>query len=160
LFGEGGDDTLDGGAGADQLLGGDGDDVLIWDAADSFVAGGAGTDTLKIAGSGVALNLAGLAGGTIQDIEVIDLTGTGNNQLTIGLADVLALGGTLNALTGTVNTLVITGDGGDVVNGTFEMWTAAGTGMIAGLGEFNIYTKGPAAIWAHEDVDASSLTYM
>jgi glucose/arabinose dehydrogenase len=44
LYGGAGDDVLVGGSGADQLRGGLGNDTLAFDAADTVVDGGAGTD--------------------------------------------------------------------------------------------------------------------
>lgn len=71
---------LDGGPGADTLLGGAGNDVLVYDAADASVDGGADTDTLRTAGSGTTLDLTLIPDTRITNLEVIDITGTGNNS--------------------------------------------------------------------------------
>ena len=43
------------------MLGGAGDDVLVYDSLDPSVDGGVGTDTLRLDGSGVTLDLIGEA---------------------------------------------------------------------------------------------------
>ncbi|MBF0098960.1 MAG: FG-GAP repeat protein [Magnetococcales bacterium] len=104
-----GNDTMTGGGGADVFHGGAEDDtVIVSDLTFQMVDGGTGTDTLALSGSGMTLNLAA-AWGHIESIEVIDLTGTGHNTLTLTALDVLNL-------SESSNTLTITGNAGDVVN--------------------------------------------
>jgi hypothetical protein len=93
------------------MLGGLGDDVIeIGDAqmgylsrTGAFIDGGSGLDTLKFTGTGQVLDLAALTGvnskATLQSVEVIDITGTGNNTLKLSLNDVLHLG-SVNAFAG------------------------------------------------------------
>ena len=66
------------------------------------IDGGAGIDTLVLDGANIALNLTAIAnqgGGLgssssrIESIECIDLTGSGNNSLTLALKDVLDIAG-------------------------------------------------------------------
>jgi hypothetical protein len=45
------------------------------------VDGGGNTDTMKLAGSDLNLDLTQIDNGRIQDIEIIDLTGSGDNTL-------------------------------------------------------------------------------
>ena len=47
LFGEGGNDTLNGGAGNDILFGGDGNDILVGDPGDDILTGGPGSDIFQ-----------------------------------------------------------------------------------------------------------------
>lgn len=138
LDGNRGNDTLDGGAGNDTLIGGLGDDVLVWDAADGSVQGGAGTDTLRIEGGGVALDLTAIANTVITDIELIDLTGTGNNTLTLALADVLAISSTTDLLT-------VDGNAGDAVN-------LQGTWVNGGGAGYTSYTQGLATLLVDSDI--------
>jgi len=126
LFGMDGDDILDGGAGNDTLNGGEGNDILnggdgvdllygdagddqiIYDASDSIIDGGAGIDTLYIAGSGVTLDLTIIADTKIISIEKIDLSGSGDNTFILNYSDLLALSNDSGIL-------FITGDSGDMV---------------------------------------------
>jgi len=168
LVGGAGNDTLTGGGGADVLYGGAGDDRIVVNA-DNVVAlsanfglagntsrlaridGGTGLDTLSLHGEGISLNLSAITnqGGStpgsssrIESIERIDLTGSGDNTLTLGLKDVLDMAGmnlinsdTLGWSNGTYSfaanegrhQLIIDGDAGDIatVNGT--TWTNMGT---------------------------------
>jgi hypothetical protein len=73
------------------------------------VDGGGGTDTLKLEGAGLTLDLTKISDRHIQDIEVIDITGSGDNTLKLNLDDLL------DASTST-NILKVLGDSGDKVN--------------------------------------------
>ncbi|HJM49313.1 MAG TPA: FecR domain-containing protein, partial [Alphaproteobacteria bacterium] len=76
------DDLLDGGAGFDFMDGGSGDDVLVFDPAGRFgTFGGSGNDTLRVDGAGITVDLPAIPNGEIGGIEIIDLTGSGNNSL-------------------------------------------------------------------------------
>ena len=57
--------------------------------------GGAGIDTLRICGSGVSLDLTAIGNAVHRDLEVIDITGSGNNTLILARGDVLALRGAM-----------------------------------------------------------------
>jgi hypothetical protein len=97
-------------SGNSAVVAGTGNDTIIVTQAnlsyfakeDAYVDGGAGLDTLQLAGADMTLDLAGLSGvnskGNIKSVETIDLTGTGNNTLQISLNNVLDLGA-LNAFT-------------------------------------------------------------
>ena len=119
LTGNAGNDKLIGGGGSDILSGGNGNDTLIWDPADASLGGGAGTDRLRIDGEGVVVDLTAVADNVITDIEVITLTGSGNNTLTLGATDVLAL-------SSTTDTLRVDGNAGDIVSTSDQGWTAIG----------------------------------
>jgi hypothetical protein len=53
----------------------------VYDAADGRIDGGAGTDVLRIAASGLTLDLSAISNSVIINTEVVDLTGTGNKQV-------------------------------------------------------------------------------
>jgi Ca2+-binding RTX toxin-like protein len=81
LYGDGGNDTLTGGSGTDRLYGDNGDDTLVIsgsnDTSDIF-DGGAGMDTIVVAGSG-SLTRAGF-NAAASSIE----TWQGNSQAVLG----------------------------------------------------------------------------
>src|SRR6185436_14844286 len=131
LVGGAGDDTLIGNGGADVLYGGAGDDTIVVNASNvdalaaglgdgeqlARVDGGGGVDTLSLDGSGITLDLSAIAdqgaggpGSTsrIESIERIDLTGSGNNFLTLSASDLLNL-------SESTNTLQVDGNAGDAV---------------------------------------------
>lgn len=146
IRGLGGEDYIDGGAGADTLIGGDGNDLLIWDAGDANINGGADTDTLSLNSGGVNLNLASYSGSVIQDVEIIDITGTGSNTLTLTLADVLAISTTTDVLR-------IDGDAGDEVNAG-SGWST-GSDQVIDPNTYRTYTQGLATLLIDTDITAS-----
>jgi Ca2+-binding RTX toxin-like protein len=73
-------DTIDGGAGADSLIGGAGNDVIYWSPGSDSAVGGAGTDTLLT--SNTVLINADFS--TVSGFEILSLTGTGQQTLTLG----------------------------------------------------------------------------
>jgi hypothetical protein len=171
LAGGAGNDTLVGKGGADVLAGGPGDDTLVVDGSlaralrgkfgnhgniDRLarLEGGSGFDTLKLQGRDITLDLrdianqgAGLPGSRsrIASIERIDLTGSGDNTLAFGLADVRDMAGmnrvnagnqaALGWLNGSYSfpatvrrhQLVVDGNVGDRVAGLPGHWRNAGT---------------------------------
>ena len=106
--GTSGADSLSGSSGS-VIKAGAGDDVISVDATDFFrIDGGGGSDTLVLDGSGLDLNFDTLQSRAVQGIEKIDLTGSGNNSLTISHVQA-------NKVMGSGTTLQIDGDAGDTV---------------------------------------------
>ena len=103
----GGSDTLDGGSGDDQLEAGSGNDTLYWQGSDSMVDGGSGLDTLRLKSGNLDLTVIGNA--IIQDVEAVNLTKAGDNQLTLREQDILDL-------SSSTDTLKVLGSVGDAVN--------------------------------------------
>lgn len=132
LDGRGGNDELNGGQGADTIYGGDGNDIITTDggiAANDFVDGGAGIDTLDylFAVEGVTSPAGGVPGvrvnlsiTTAQDtgaagvdtiINVENIQGSMANDVLTGNA------GNNNIFGGAGADTVSGGDGDDVLNG-------------------------------------------
>jgi len=135
---EGGDsdDDLAGTGGADVMRGGAGNDILaIADAGFAHLDGGNGTDTLRLDGSGIALDLTAIADNRVNGIEAIDITGNSPNTLTMGIADVLGA-------SGTANTLTVIGDGDDAVTVTDGIWTL----VDRDDGGFRVFESGAATL--------------
>ncbi|SGZ76788.1 Flagellar hook-length control protein FliK [Bathymodiolus thermophilus thioautotrophic gill symbiont] len=118
-----GDNILIGGGGTDVFNAGAGDDTIIINSNNldklyssilgshllARVDGGGGSDTLKLAGSNLNLDLSQIDNGRIQDIEIIDLTGSGDNILKLNLNDLLDI-------SSETNTLKVVGNSGDKVD--------------------------------------------
>jgi methionine-rich copper-binding protein CopC len=130
-----GNDTITGGGGADFIQGGAGNDrIVISDFDFRLINGGGnvsgptgGKDTVVLAGTDMVMDLVAL-NGKIKNIEAIDLTGTGNNELFLNAQEVLQLSNTTNALT-------ILGNKGDAVHlGT--VWLKGA--LVGGLQEFHL----------------------
>ncbi|MBW4679740.1 MAG: putative Ig domain-containing protein [Microcoleus vaginatus WJT46-NPBG5] len=137
-------DQLIGNGGADVLYGGAGDDiVVISDTGLRRIDGGLGTDTLWLGGAGMALDLTAIRDPLIQGIERINMTGAGNNILSLGARDVISL-------SGSTSTLTVEGNAGDIVNASG--FTFAGT-----ANGFNQYTTSSATLLVQAGVTVNVL---
>ncbi|WP_336332604.1 Ig-like domain-containing protein [Pseudomonas putida] len=88
-------------------------DVSVLDQI-KVIEGNGGVDTLRLLGADQVLDLSALQG-RLSSIEVIDLTGCGNNTLKVSLGDVLELGNQRSFINDDNVQLAIKGDAGDVV---------------------------------------------
>jgi hypothetical protein len=138
LIGGRGDDLLIGDGGPDVLLGGEGDDALTVPSLDfQRLLGGNGTDTLRIGGVDLSLDLTVIPDNKIVDIEEIDMTGAGDNTLTLGIQEVLNI-------SSHSNTLIVYRDSGDTVDpGTG--WTQQPEEKIDG-NWYEVYAHGAAVL--------------
>lgn len=142
-------------------MGSDTDDVFqLSDASylssnDFFLRGQGGIDTLQLTGKNINLDLTALAG-KVQSTEIINLTGTGNNTLSLSLGDVLQQGGKdLFNHSGNVQ-MMVKGNAGDKVNlsdllpesGDVGDWNNSGNVTVGGV----VY-----AVWQHSALDAELL---
>jgi hypothetical protein len=156
-----GDDTLIGNGGMDVLNAGAGNDTITINASNiavlaqtgagnrARVDGGGNIDTLALDGGDLTLDLTNISNIRIQDIEKIDITGSGDNDLILNLNDVL------DASTST-NILKVLGNDGDSVNasGFAKISTIETEGSII----YNVYTHSGAntdanaALWIQQDI--------
>ncbi|MBW4681149.1 MAG: FG-GAP repeat protein [Microcoleus vaginatus WJT46-NPBG5] len=164
-----GDDMLTGTANSQALVGGQGNDllsdgnftdILLYGGAGNDrlrisnsnfrrLDGGLGVDTLELNGAGINLDLAaGIADNTkITAIERIDLTGTGNNTLTLNYASLLNLLEETRA-SGGYNRLTVVGDAGNAVSANLS-----GLGFTQTIGATDTtYTQGNLQLVVDNDV--------
>lgn len=80
LKGDDGDDLLDGELGADRIYAGIGNDRIIYDAADAYIDGGAGEDTLDASRYGTGINIDLNLNGKFAGIENV-IGGNGNDVI-------------------------------------------------------------------------------
>jgi Ca2+-binding RTX toxin-like protein len=169
LVGGAGNDSLTATA-ASVLYGGAGDDLFVIGPAMiealqsrmgsrgnvhqlARIDGGSGIDTLALGGSDLVLDLnqvanpAGVApngGSRIDGIEIIDLTGTGNNTLWLSATEVLDLVG-FNAFEETGRRqLMVKGDQGDEVELVDSGWEEINRATMDGV-DLSNYT-----VWEHD----------
>ncbi len=148
MVGGRGNDILLGNGGADVLHGSQGDDVLaVSDLTFRRILGGTGFDTLRLDGSGLSLNLTSVLDARLQGIEEINLTGSGNNSLTLNFREVLNLSDESNSL-------IVRSNAGDTVN-IGSGWTQQATETI-GPDKFRVFTQGQATIKLQDSVPPTS----
>jgi len=160
LVGGAGDDTLAGSGGADVLYGGAGDDVIaVSELGFRRIDGGTGTDTLRLEGTGLTLDLVA-SDLPIRSIERIDLAG-GGNTLRVSALEVQRLTDHRHLEAGETAdgnlTLRVTGEIADRVQLSDAGWTAAGQLVDAGR-TFNIHENGRARIEIADGVAIETLS--
>lgn len=144
LIGGSGDDTLVGNGGADVIYGGAGNDILVVSST-TFVRidGDNGSDTLRLDGSGLSLDLTSLADNKLTGMEFIDIRGSGSNTLTLNLSEVLRVSANSNS-SHTANTLNVRRDADDSVN-MESGWTLGMDQVFDGVA-YNVFTQGAATL--------------
>jgi hypothetical protein len=141
-------DQLDGRGGADTLLGYGGNDLLIVaDTKFARIDGGDGIDTLMLDGSGISLDFTQIAQGKVTGIEKLDIGGSGANEVTLRLSDVLALSPTESVDGEPGTAILINGDADDTVNLASTLagadsgaWSLAGQQTVNGV-DYDVYVN-------------------
>uniref|UniRef100_A0ACD5GWI3 M12 family metallo-peptidase n=1 Tax=Desertifilum tharense IPPAS B-1220 TaxID=1781255 RepID=A0ACD5GWI3_9CYAN len=150
LFGAQNNDTLIGNGGADVLNGGAGDDLLVVsDTNFKRIVGGNGIDTLLLDGSGLNLDVTPIANrNKIKGVEIIDLTGTGDNTFTLNYAGLLNLVAEVRP-----SRITVLGNSGDRV-----IADLAGVGFTqSSSGDFTTYTKDSLQLVVSNTINQSSI---
>jgi hypothetical protein len=139
MMGDLGNDILLRSRGSDVVKGGAGDDTLtVRDLNFRQLDGGSGSDTLRLTGWGLNLDLTTIADNKITAIEKINLSGRGNHHLSFDVLDVVAL-------SDTTNQLIVQGSVGDTVSATGQGWLFDGTTNLDGI-LYNQYTLEAASL--------------
>ncbi|MCC8405626.1 Ig-like domain-containing protein, partial [Paraburkholderia sp. MMS20-SJTN17] len=134
-----------------------------------ILQGGGGIDTLKLTGAGQNLDLGDTPHLTLNSIEVLDITGTGNNTLKLSLADVLNLGGQDLFVADGRTQVMVKGNAGDKVElsdllpngGDVGDWVQqSGTTTVSGVAYDVFYHSGlNAELLVQHGVDTTLLNH-
>ncbi|RKF14242.1 hypothetical protein D6851_17340, partial [Altericroceibacterium spongiae] len=147
LIGGNGDDTIVSAGGADVIRSGAGDDrITLTDFTFEDIHGGRGFDSLVLDGAGLNFDLTAILPGDLRSVEAIDLTGSGDNVLTISGENLLDISDW--RMDGEAYMLV-TGDAGDSV--VTQGFTYGGTQIYEGV-TYNLYERGYANLLVEQDV--------
>ena len=124
LVGGEGADVIKAGGGADNVYAGNGNDTVIVNSSnltqlltstpDTWIDGGAGSNTFRLDGTSLTLDLThATLGPRVTNFSNFDISGSGANILTLNVSDVLASNTTLGTKAHVVR---IDGDSDDTVN--------------------------------------------
>ncbi|MFD4840398.1 Ig-like domain-containing protein, partial [Achromobacter sp. NPDC058515] len=114
-----------------------------------------GKDTLKLEGANQVLDLTTWQG-RLSSIEIIDITGTGNNTLKLSLSDVLDQGARGVFVNEPTMQMVVKGNAGDKVELDDLLPNGLDTGDWEGLGSITVAGVG-YEVYRHSGVDADIL---
>ena len=144
FVGDLGNDSFISNGGLDSFQGGQGADMIrLSGAGFRHIDGGSGKDTIRLDGAGINFDLTAIPQARIEDIERINITGSGNNTLRLTVRDVLDL-------SDTSNTLIVDGNVGDVVH-RGGGWVNAGLTTI-GAQTYRVFESGEATLLIDQDV--------
>ena len=116
------------------------------------IDGGLGFDVLVFDGMGIDLDLTMIADDLLNGIESVDLTGMGDNSLTINALELNALGGLVE---GGKTKLIVEGDRGDAIS-TSDSWTANSTVDYNGE-TYNLYEQVNYQLLIDTDIDLTGI---
>ena len=119
---------------------GAGDDTIVFDAADTHIDGGDGTDTLIM--SNAVLDFSNITNGTIENIEKLSLNNNEAQKVSLTLEDVLDM-------TGAENVLEVTGGEGDTI--TLDV-----TGWTQDANNSGLFTKGTDSVSIVSSADSGN----
>jgi hypothetical protein len=133
------------------------------------IDGGGGVDTLKIDGGGLTLDLANIKAEAMQNLEKVDLTGSGDNTLKLNVHDLLenftsanvwnagnTTGGTIGALVSR-NQLMIDGNAGDkVILTDLANWSGPSASFVHGGKTYVGYNLDSAQLLIEQGVSLSA----
>ena len=136
-----GDDTIYGNDQDNIIQTNGGNDHIYSSSGIDIIDGGEGEDTYILVGSQIDLNLVDL---TMNNMEIIDLTGSGDNSLSFTLDDILVM-------TDVGNHIVIKGDTGDTVTSTAQGWVQGEDETIEGE-VYHVYTSGDGTLLIDTDI--------
>lgn len=108
------------------------------------IDGGHGCDTLRLNGAGDSFNFSVILPATVDSIEVMDLTGTGNNTLKLNAWDLFDFS---DDTAGGPTTFAVHGGAGDTVTLSGLGWVADGND-----GTFSLWINAKARIKIELDV--------
>jgi plastocyanin len=155
LLGTPSDDHIVAGGGADKVFAGDGDDTVVVNAsnltqlvtanATTWIDGGSGTNTFKLDGSGLVLDLTNATlGPRVTNFSTYNIGGSGANAITLNVSDVLSSNMTMGTKSHVVQ---IDGDADDVVTlrklldsgSSGGTWSTSSTATV-GNTTYNLYS--------------------
>lgn len=172
ILGNAGSDTITLYAGGSIAMGGLGDDVIGIGAAMinslssplgqagntnqlAHIDGGVGIDTLRLDGRGLTLELGAISardvnstadGMRLSNLEKIDITGSGNNVLTLSANDVRKLGQANSFVQNGRIQILVNGDNDDTLRFVDNGWTMDQAGLSYGGSLYNVYLNSAAQV--------------
>lgn len=150
--GNAGDDTFTAISTGDVVRGGAGDDRITVTSLDfADIRGGTGVDTLVLNASGLNLDATTAGNASLGSIEVFDITGSGDNRLTLNAQAVFDL---TEERSGGTATLDVLGNAGDQVT---ILGFTAGAQVIEDGVTYNTYADGNATIRVQDDVAVTTV---
>lgn len=127
-----GNDIVNGNGGADAIYTGPGNDtIIVKDNNFMRIDGGGGTDTIKLEGQNLFLNLS-VASSRVRSVEVFDIRGTGANVLS------------LNKSVSSNSRIRILADTDDAVYSANNQWTNTGSTQTIDNITYQVYQIGSA----------------
>ncbi len=135
-----GNDLLEGGGGKDAFHGGAGDDVIVLAPGEVVrVDGGNGIDTVALSEFGPALDFTADLRDRFQSIEILNLDQFNVDHVTLDASSISHMTG-LNGGAFGPNTLLIKGDGPDIVTLADQGWVKGGE-IVDPFGQEGTYTS-------------------